>query len=100
MRNVVPVSPSVACAQEVAACLRRDLPAGWSVHDCCVGEEQVNVVGVLPRGIFAMECTAYTGQVATYSANTSRSPASISSICVDVTRPIFSVRKRLSTATS
>jgi|SRR5581483_1035847 len=35
-----------------------------------------------------------------YSANTSRSPASISSICVAVTRPIFSVRKRLSTATS
>jgi hypothetical protein len=63
MRNVVPVSPSAAFEQEVASRFRRDFPSGRIVHDFYVGEEQVDVLAVLPQGIFAIECKAYTGQI-------------------------------------
>jgi hypothetical protein len=54
MEHVIPVPPSVAFEQEIATRLRRDFPSSWIVHDCYVGEEQIDVLAVLPQGIFAI----------------------------------------------
>jgi len=64
MGKVVPLMPSsVAFEQEIAALLRAHFPTGWIQHDLYVGEEQVDILAVLPQGIFAIECKAYTGQI-------------------------------------
>ena len=63
MGHNVSVSSSVAFEQEVVTRLRAAFPRGWIVHDVYVGEEQVDVVAVLPHGIFAIECKAYHGQI-------------------------------------
>jgi hypothetical protein len=64
MGKVVPLMPSsVTFEQEIAALLRAHFPTGWIQHDLYVGEEQVDVLAVLPQGIFAIECKAYTGQI-------------------------------------
>jgi hypothetical protein len=64
MGKVVPLIPSsVAFEQEIAALLRAHFPTGWIQHDLYVGEEQVDVLAVLPQGIFAIECKAYTGHI-------------------------------------
>jgi hypothetical protein len=54
---------SVAFEQEVATRLHADFPQGWIVHDVYVGEEQIDVLAVVPHGIFAIECKAYHGQI-------------------------------------
>ena len=55
--------PSGAFEQEVATRLRADFPQGWIVHEVYVGEEQMDVLAVLPHGLFAIECKAYCGQI-------------------------------------
>lgn len=54
---------SVAFELEVATRLCADFPQGWIVHDVYVGEEQIDVLAVLPHGIFAIKCKAYCGQI-------------------------------------
>jgi hypothetical protein len=64
MGKVVPLMPSsVAFEHEIAALLCAHFPTGWIQHDLYVGEEQVDVLAVLPQGIFAIECKAYTGHI-------------------------------------
>ena len=53
-----------AFEQSIATLLRADFPAGWIAQDVYVGEEQIDVLAVLPQGICAIECKAYTGQIA------------------------------------
>jgi len=55
--------PSETFEREIAALLQEDFPKGWITHDVIVGEEQVDVLAVLPQGIFAIECKSYTGQI-------------------------------------
>jgi Nuclease-related domain len=50
---------SVAFEQEVATRLHADFPPGVDcpfVHDVYVGEEHIDVLTVVPHGIFAIEC--------------------------------------------
>ena len=53
-----------AFEQSIATLLREDFPAGWIAQDVYVGEEQIDVLAILPQGICAIECKAYTGQIA------------------------------------
>jgi len=55
--------PSETFEREIAALLQEDFPKGWITHDVIVGEEQVDVLAVLPQGIFAIECKSYTGRI-------------------------------------
>jgi Nuclease-related domain len=55
--------PSETFEREIAALLHEDFPKGWIAHDVIVGEEQVDVLAVLPQGVFAIECKSYTGQI-------------------------------------
>jgi hypothetical protein len=55
--------PAETFEREIAALLQEDFPKGWIAHDVIVGEEQVDVLAVLPQGIFAIECKSYTGQI-------------------------------------
>jgi hypothetical protein len=55
--------PSETFEREIAALLQEDFPKGWIAHDVIVGEEQIDVLAVLPQGIFAIECKSYTGQI-------------------------------------
>lgn len=55
--------PAETFEREIATLLREDFPKGWIAHDVIVGEEQVDVLAVLPQGIFAVECKSYTGQI-------------------------------------
>jgi len=62
--QLVPLRPpSETFEREIAALLQEDFPKGWIAHDVIVGEEQVDVLAVLPQGIFAIECKSYTGQI-------------------------------------
>jgi hypothetical protein len=61
MRSAVSVPSAIPFECEVATRLRHDFPVGWIVHDVYVGEEQIDVLAVLPQGIFAIECKAYHG---------------------------------------
>ena len=63
MRSAISVSPALAFEREVTTRLRHDFPVAWVVHDVYVGEEQIDVLAVLPQGIFAIECKAYYGQL-------------------------------------
>ncbi|HEV8714017.1 MAG TPA: NERD domain-containing protein [Candidatus Binatia bacterium] len=56
-------APSETFEREIAALLQQDFPKGWIAHDVIVGEEQIDVLAVLPQGIFAIECKSYTGQI-------------------------------------
>jgi hypothetical protein len=55
--------PSETFEREIAALLQEDFPKGWITHDVIVGEEQIDVLAVLPQGVFAIECKSYTGQI-------------------------------------
>ena len=63
MCNDVSLSATIAFEHAVATRLRSDFPRGWIAHDIYVGEEQIDVLAVLPQGIFAIECKAYHGQI-------------------------------------
>lgn len=64
MGKVVPLMPSsIAFEHEIAALLRAHFPTGWIRHDLYIGEEQIDVLAVLPQGIFVIECKAYTEQI-------------------------------------
>lgn len=63
MRSEAGVPAAVTFEREVATRLRSDCPRGWIAHDVYVGEEQIDVLAVLPQGIFAIECKAYHGQI-------------------------------------
>lgn len=63
MGSAISVPSAIAFEHEVATRLQRDFPRGWIVHDVYVGEEQIDVLAVLPQGIFAIECKAYHGQL-------------------------------------
>ena len=63
MRGAVSVPSAIAFEREVATRLWHDFPVGWIVHDVYVGEEQIDVLAVLPQGIFAIECKAYYGEL-------------------------------------
>ena len=63
MRSEAFIPAAVAFEREVATRLRSDCPQGWIAHDVYVGEEQIDVLAVLPHGIFAIECKAYHGQI-------------------------------------
>ena len=55
--------PAETFERGIAALLQEDFPKGWIAHDLIVGEEQIDVLAVLPQGIFAIECKSYTGQI-------------------------------------
>ena len=63
MRSAVSLSAAIAFEHAVATRLRSDFPRGWIAHDVSVGEEQIDVLAVLPRGIFAIQCKVYRGQI-------------------------------------
>src|SRR6266850_1337242 len=62
--QLLPLRPqSETFEREIAALLQEDFPKGWIAHNVIVGEEQIDVLAVLPQGIFAIECKSYTGQI-------------------------------------
>ncbi len=62
--QLFPLRPSAETFErEIVALLQEDFPKGWITHDVIVGEEQVDVLAILPQGIFAIECKSYTGQI-------------------------------------
>jgi hypothetical protein len=63
MRSAISVPSAIAFEHEVAMRLQRDFPRGWIVHDVYVGDEQIDVLAVLPQGIFVIECKAYHGEL-------------------------------------
>jgi len=63
MGSAVSLAAAIAFEYAVATRLRNDFPQGWVAHDIYVGEEQIDVLAVLPQGIFAIECKAYYGQI-------------------------------------
>ena len=63
MDQKIAFSSSLAFEQAVATRLRADFLQGWIVHDVYAGEEQIDVLTVLPHGVFALECKVYSGQI-------------------------------------
>lgn len=63
MNQHVALSSALAFGQTVATRLRANVPQGWVVHDIFAGEEHIEVLAVLPHGVFALEGKAYRRQL-------------------------------------